>query len=291
MASEKRRLGRGLGALIPAAAESDSNVKEIDISLIQANPYQPRANFDPDKLQELADSIREHGIVQALVVAPSEEGYTLVAGERRFRAAQLAGLSKVPAVVRHYDQSEMLEIALIENLQREDLNPVEEAMAYRRLIDEFGFTQEKLANRIGKSRSAVANTLRLLMLPDSIREALCKGAITAGQVRPLLGITDQKLQQELGEIIMERGLTAREAERLVAGYQKKSISPKEVKKKVKIMPATDPVTEEVLLLLQRHLGTRVKIKHGEKNSCIEIYFYGEEDLERLVALLLPGELN
>ena len=126
-------------------------------------------------------------------------------------AAQLAGLSKVPAIVRDYDQSEMLEIALIENLQREDLNPVEEAMAYRRLIDEFGFTQEKLANRIGKSRSAVANTLRLLMLPDSIREALCKGAITAGQVRPLLGITDQKLQQELGEIIMERGLT-REAE-------------------------------------------------------------------------------
>jgi ParB family chromosome partitioning protein len=291
MVSDKRRLGKGLGALIPEAVENESEIKEIDISLIEANPYQPRANFDPDKLQELADSIKEHGIVQALVVSPDNGKYTLIAGERRFRAAKLAGLNKVPAIVRPFDRSEMLEIALIENIQREDLNPVEEAMAYRRLMDEFGFTQEKLANRIGKSRSAVANTLRLLILPDPIKEALSKGIITAGQVRPILGITDQKVQQELGKIIIDQGLTAREVERLVAGQGKKSVSEKRGKEEVKDEPVIDPVKEELVAMLQRHLGTRVKIKQGYKGNYIEIHFYGEEDLERLVSLLLPEGLD
>lgn len=292
-AGEKRRLGKGLGALIPEAAESESELREISLARIKVNPYQPRVYFDPEKLQELAESIKEHGLVQAIVVSPQGQDYILVAGERRFRAAQIAGLITIPAVVREFTQSTMLEVALIENIQREDLNPLEEASAYRRLIDEFNFTQETLAKRVGKSRSAIANTLRLLSLPDVIKEALIKGELTAGQARPLLGIANTDVQMEIARMIIDQGLTAREAEKLTARLSEKSDREADTvtSKKQEKPDDLDPQKAEVVLLLQRRLGTRVRINRGNKGSFLEIHYYGDEDLERLVALLLPEGIN
>ncbi|MEW5783613.1 MAG: ParB/RepB/Spo0J family partition protein [Bacillota bacterium] len=290
---EKRRLGKGLGALIPEAVENESELREISLSRIRVNPYQPRVNFDPEKLQELAESIKEHGLVQAIVVAPQDQDFILVAGERRYRAAQIAGLTTIPAVVREFNQSTMLEVALIENIQREDLNPLEEAAAYRRLIDELNFTQETLAKRVGKSRSAIANTMRLLSLPEIIKEALIKGELTAGQARPLLGITDTNVQTEIAHMIIDQGLTAREAEKLTARLSERSNreSEQEALKKQAKTDDLDPQKAEVVLLLQRRLGTRVRISRSNKGSFLEIHYYGDEDLERLVALLLPEGIS
>lgn len=282
--SEKRRLGRGLGALIPEAIESESEVREVAIGRIEPNPFQPRVNFDEARLKELAGSIKEHGVVQAVILAPAEEGkYILVAGERRYRAARLAGLDRIPAVVREFSRSDMLEIALIENLQREDLNPLEEATAYHRLMEEFNMTQEELARRIGKSRSAIANTVRLLSLPQAVKEALIRGEITAGQARPLLAIPDENLQREMARQIIARGLSARDAERLATRIQQgdKDATP------VSRHPAPDPLRRELENSLQRRLGTKVRINRAKEGGTIEIYYYGDDDLDRLVMLLLP----
>jgi ParB family chromosome partitioning protein len=282
--SEKRRLGRGLGALINEALTGTADIIEIPLSQIEANPFQPRINFDPVKLQELADSIKEHGVVQAVVVSPSkEEGYYLVAGERRCRAARMAGLTRIPALVRDLDEKDMLEIALIENLQREDLNPIEEAVAYRRLMEEFELTQEELGRRLGKSRSAIANTVRLLALPQRVQEAIISGELSAGQARPLLSLPDAARQEDLARQIIARKMTAREAESLAgkaAGGANKG--------RVKDVPvAADPLLKELQGSLQRHLGTKVKIYRGKGGGTIEISFYGEDDLDRLVDLLMP----
>lgn len=284
--SEKRRLGRGLGALIPDVTEGEADVREMRLDRIRPNPFQPRVNFDPKKLNELAESIKEHGVVQAVVLSPDEgDGYFLVAGERRYRASQMAGLTKIPAVVREFNKSTMLEIALIENLQREDLSPIEEANAYRRLMEEFDFTQEELARRIGKSRSAIANTVRLLSLPETVKQALARGEISAGQARPILGIQDPASQEELAQKIIAGGITAREAERLAqkinegkAGDDRKPPTTQQ-----------DPLLVELQTSMQRHLGTKVRIGTTRSGGgTIEIHFYGEEDLERLVSLLLPA---
>jgi len=188
--NEKRRLGKGLGALIPEAVNDKEGSNEIELDLIKANPFQPRREFEEDKMKELASSIKEHGILQAVVVSPDPEGegYILVAGERRCRAARMVGLKKVPAVIKKINKKTMLEMALIENLQREDLNPLEEAAAYRSLIDDFKYTQEELAGRLGKSRPTVANSLRLLSLTEPVRDLMASRTITAGQARPLLSI-------------------------------------------------------------------------------------------------------
>lgn len=284
MLGEKRRLGRGLGALIPDAAEQTSKYREIPLENIKTNPYQPRTTIDQTRLEELADSIKQHGVIQAIVVSPADDGYVLVAGERRFRAAQMAGLKTIPVIIKEVEKNELLELALIENLQREDLNPVEEALAYQRLIKEFGLTQEELANRLGRSRAAIANTIRLLSLPASVLEALVQGQITAGQARPLLRISERTQQEALARKIIKERLSAREAERLTS-----TKSQKRVKESTAIK--SDPVLVEFQEKLQHTLGTKVRINKHKNGGNIEIFFYGEEDLERLISLLIPRGLN
>lgn len=285
--NEKRRLGKGLGALIPDALASSAETSEIRLDLIKPNPFQPRRAFSDEKLKELASSIKEHGVLQAVVVSPSGEGdhYMLVAGERRCRAARMAGLDTVPAVVKTIDKNTMLEIALIENLQREDLNPVEEAFAYKKLMQDFSYTQEELARRIGRSRPSIANSIRLLALPDAILSLLAAGELTPGQVRPLLAIRDENQQYAAARQIIDEGFSAREAEKLVAeiNTEKK----KTEKKEPQAEAAQDPLSAEIQTQIQRALGTKVKLKTGKQGGTIEIYYYSEDDLERLVAKLLP----
>ena len=284
--NQKKRLGRGLGALIPEAS-SETDINEISIHRIKPNPYQPRLRFDETKLRELAESIKEHGVVQAVVVSPEGDNYVLVAGERRFRAAQMVGLQTIPAVIKELSESAMLEIALIENLQREDLNPIEEASAYRRLMDEFNLTQEELARRVGKSRSAIANTVRLLALSKPIIEALVRGDINAGQARPLAGLTDAAAQEKAALLVLSKGLTAREVEKMVAEMGQG----KEQHTRQDVMLVVDPHHKEMQELLQRRLGTKVKMNQGKQGGSFEIFFYGEADLERLLALLLPEGIS
>ena len=289
--SEKKRLGKGLGALIPEVEASDETVdtNEIAIDLIKPNPFQPRREFENEKLKELAASIKEHGVLQAIVVCPEDEvgNYVLVAGERRCRAAKLAGLKTIPAVVRNIDKNTMLEIALIENLQREDLNPVEEANAYRRLMKEYNYTQDDLARRIGCSRPAIANSIRLLSLPEIVIEALANNEMTPGQARPLLGISDPKLQQQAAHQIIKNKLSAREAEKIsnrISRQREKDRGKSEKNEE------TDPIQDELQLQMQRSLGTKVKIKQAKNGGTIEIYYYSDEDLERLMEKLLPEGL-
>jgi len=283
--SEKRRLGKGLGALIPDALAASAETSEIKLDLIKPNPFQPRRTFNDEKLNELASSIKEHGVLQAVVVSPGGEDdhYILVAGERRCRAARLAGLDTVPAVVKAIDKSTMLEIALIENLQREDLNPVEEAHAYKKLMKDFGYKQDELASRIGRSRPSIANSIRLLALPDSILSSLAKGELTQGQVRPLLAISDPEKQCAAARQITTEGLSSREAEKMVTAIN----ATKKGEKETATETVLDPLSAELQLQMQRLLGTKVKLKKGKNGGSIEIYYYSDEDLERLMAKLLP----
>lgn len=287
---EKKRLGRGLGALIPEVMDEGAETNEITLDLVKPNPYQPRRDFDDEKLKELTASIKEHGVLQAVVVSPDEDGksYTLVAGERRCRAAKQAGLKSIPAIVKPVDRKTMLEIALIENLQREDLNPIDEAMAYKRLMQEYNYTQEELARRLGRSRPSIANSVRLLGLPDKIQDMLAKNEMSPGQVRPLLTIGDQDKQEEAARLIVEEGLSARDAERMVAKLSRAREKKAEEGKPGKA--SSDPLQEELQLQMQRALGTKVKIKPGKKGGSIEIFYYGDEDLERVISKLLPGGL-
>lgn len=283
---EKKRLGRGLGALIDDAFTSEEGNVEVELELIRPNPLQPRATFDPGKLQELADSIRKHGVIQAVIVTPApEQGYYLVAGERRCRAARLAGLKKVPAQIRKMEKQAMLEIALIENLQREDLNPIEEALSYRRLIDEFELTQEELGQRLGKSRSAIANAVRLLSLAPFVQRTIAEQKLNVGQARPLLAIAGDRRQEDLARKIIKGNLTARQAERLVKKEKRAEAVPE---------PQAEPgeaLSKELQSRLQHKLGTRVRILRRKGIGSIEISFYGDEDLERLISLLMPAGLK
>lgn len=212
----KRGLGRGLEALLPGALKDEDAVNDLKISLIEANPNQPRKIFEDAKLAELAASIREHGVVQPIIVRPIEDGkYQLIAGERRWRAALLLGLKKIPAVVKHIGEAEAREISLVENLQREDLNPLEEAEAYRELLQEYAFTQEGLAKRMGKSRPYIANAIRLLGLSDALKQRVRQGGLTTGHAKVLLGVADVEERDQLGRTIEEKGLSVRETELLV----------------------------------------------------------------------------
>lgn len=283
--SEKRRLGRGLGALIPHTLNDSADTSEIALDSIKPNPYQPRRHFNETKLKELAASIKEHGVLQAIVVSPSGEDdkYILVAGERRCRAARMAGLKTLPAVVKSFDKSSLLEIALIENLQREDLNPVEEAQAYKKLMHDYNYTQEELAQRLGRSRPSIANSIRLLSLCEEILQALAEGKITPGQARPLLSINNPKQQQLAAKQIIDGNLSSREAEKMAVKINYKNSKTKSREEVV----AEDPLHYEIQLQMQRALGTKVRLKQGKSGGTIEIFYYGEEDLERLIAKLLP----
>ncbi len=212
---QRRGLGRGLGALIPGAEGSGANTLEIPLAELEANPFQPRRHFDQTALEELATTIRSHGILTPVVVRRAPAGYQVVAGERRIRAAKLAGLTRIPAIVKEASDAQALEMALVENLQREDLNPVEGAEAYRRLIEGFGLTQEEVAERVGRDRSSVANALRLLRLPRKVREDLASGIISEGHARALLGFEKQADQLKARDVIVKRGLTVRATEALV----------------------------------------------------------------------------
>lgn len=277
-------LGRGLGALIQEVDSVDqSAVRNLPISAIKPNPFQPRQHFDEEKLAELAASIKEHGVVQPLILRQREEGYELVAGERRWRAAQLAGLKEVPVVVKGLNDLQMMQIALVENLQREDLNPLEEARAYARLLNEFSMTQEEIAFTVGKSRPVVANTLRLLHLPEEIQESVSRGTISMGHARTILGLESPEQQITAWEKILKDQLSVRETERLVESLKEKVSTAPTGKKK-----AASQRDVEILAIedrLKRYYGTQIRIINGKAKGKIEIEFYGEEDLERLLELL------
>jgi ParB family chromosome partitioning protein len=277
----KKGLGRGLGALIPeleSAEKERQSVAELEIKLIERNPQQPRREFDPAKLNELADSIREHGVVQPIVVKPVGERYQIVAGERRWRAAQLAGLTKVPAVVRSFSEQEQMEIALIENLQREDLNPLEEAEAYRVLLDQFGLTQEELSRRLGKSRPQISNTLRLLHLSEPVRELVRSGRISMGHAKVLLGVDDARLQQELAMVVLARELSVRELEAMIIRGAQEA-QPKRERQALSVeMRAVEG-------RLREYFGTPVKLQFAGEKGKLEITFFGEEGLQRIVEAL------
>lgn len=277
-------LGRGLGALIQEADSVDqSGVRNLPIASIKPNPFQPRRQFDDEKLAELAASIKEHGVIQPLIVRERGEGYELVAGERRWRAAQLAGLTEVPVVIKGLNDVQMMQIALVENLQREDLNPLEEALAYSRLIGEFSMTQEEIALTVGKSRPAVANTLRLLHLPEEIQESVSRGTISMGHARAILGLEDRGQQIAAWEKVINDQLSVRETEKLVESLKEPRPSSRSEKKKPILQQ--DLELQDIEDRLKRYYGTRIRISPGKTKGKIEIEYYGEEDLERLLELL------
>lgn len=281
----KKGLGKGLRALIPDETNvMKEQVTEISIDLIQPNPYQPRRQFDEDKLEELVESIRQHGVLQPLVVRPLEGGYQLIVGERRWRAARRAGLSMVPVVIRDVDEIEMMELALIENLQREDLTPIEEAQAFHRLINEFGLTQEELAEVVGRSRSGIANTLRLLNLPEDVQDNVSRGTLSMGHARALLALNNSEQQIEAAELVVKRGLSVRQTEELVRRLVARE---KSAAQEVAAM-ALDPILQDIEDRLRRTLGTRVRISPGEKRGKIVIDYYSKDDLERILSILMPS---
>lgn len=280
MAKAQGGLGRGLDALFQNAAAEE--VRTVPVGKITPNRFQPRTHFDEDALAELAESVRQYGVLQPIVVRRTMTGYELVAGERRWRASKQAGLKEIPAVVRDYTDGEMTEIALIENLQRENLNPIEEGEAYKRLMGEFGLTQEEVARKIGRSRSLIANTLRLLNLPAPVQQHVSLGLLTTGQARPLLALPTAALQEEAAQTILEQELSARDAEewvrRLMAGQEQRQPRQKEE-------TPPDIFWQDAAERLQAQLGTKVRIKPGKLKSKIEIEFYSPDDLERLLELM------
>jgi ParB family chromosome partitioning protein len=290
--SKARALGKGLGALIPQIEEEDlQNTQEIPIVEIVINPDQPRRNFDPESLQELTESIKIHGVLQPLLVRRKGLGYQLVAGERRLRAAKLAGLEKVPVVIKELDDRAVMEIALVENLQREDLNPIEEAQAYRRLTDDFKLTQEEVAKAVGKSRSAVANTMRLLHLPEPVQLMVINGQLSMGHARALLSLEEPEQQLFICEKIINENLSVRETEEIVrlthASLVSRETTEKEEKKRE---PRTgqklDPNLQAIVEDMTRLFGTKVRIKKSGDRGKIEIEYYSQEELERITELLL-----
>jgi ParB family transcriptional regulator, chromosome partitioning protein len=283
MADKRPALGRGLSALIPDAAAPSLNDRSLDVDtdLLRPNPFQPRTAIDETKIEELARSIRAHGIIQPIIVRRSGEGYEIVAGERRWRASQRAGLLKVPVVVRDIPDDRLLAAALIENIQREDLNPVEEAHAYRRLADQFHLTQEQIADAVGKDRSSVANYLRLLKLPGEVLAGLGSGALSMGHARALLGLPDDEMQLRVSRDVIGRNLSVRETEALV----KKATQPPPEKTPVEKDVHTRAAEER----LRFALGTRVRIERKRKGGQIEIDFGSEDELQRLFEVLTDGE--
>ena len=289
----KSALGKGLGALIgtrpqPAPAPAPEmqtdgtpgeKVQQVPLSSIVASPLQPRTEFGPEALQELVDSIRQHGIIQPLIVRMVNGRHELIAGERRWRAAQQLGLVEAPVIVREASDRDVLELSLIENLQRADLNPIEEAQAYARLANEFGLRQEDIALKVGRSRAAVANAMRLLDLHEQVQGWVTKGLLSVGHAKALLGLKAQDEQLAVAETILRRSATVRDAERLVA---KQLGGTRRRRRQTVNAPVHAAQLEDLQNRLQQHLGTRVTLHHGEKRGRIEIEYYGNDDLDRLL---------
>jgi len=286
--ASKKKLGKGLSAIfgedidtfLDDISNGSSDVKtsgktEIDIDKIRANPYQPRKQFDEKALKELSDSIKENGVFQPILIRQSISGYELVAGERRLRAAKLAGLKKIPAIIVEFDDRQMMEISLLENIQRENLTPIEEAKAYDQLIKKLKYTQEELSKHLGKSRANIANMLRLLSLPGEVQELVNEGKLSYGQARTLLSLDDEESMIELAERTVKEGLSVRELESITAVSKKKK--PENKKKAAK----RDPFTEDVVNRLQKKFATKVEIK----NKSIIIRYTDTEDLNRLLDIM------
>lgn len=313
--SKKGGLGKGLGAIfgentspaVEKAQEPASAAQELLIKNIAANPYQPRCNFDEEKLQELAASIKEFGVVQPVVVRKKGRSYELVAGERRLRAATLAGLTKVPAIVKDYDDAKMMEIALIENIQRHDLNPIEEAQGLRRLMQEFKLTQEQTAEKVGRSRSAVTNILRLLNLPEQVQKQIINGVLTMGQAKQLLGLPKPEQMCEVAEAIIANGWSSRMTEEVVRKLKEgkklkivRELIEEEAKTKdnKEKKPKREPTENDIFChdfeqRLVEFLGTKVKVvpkldEQGRQGGTIHIEYYSAEDLERIYEVLQQG---
>ena len=313
--SKKGGLGKGLGAIfgentspaVEKAQEPASAALELLIKNIAANPYQPRCNFDEEKLQELAASIKEFGVVQPVVVRKNGRSYELVAGERRLRAAGLAGLTKVPAIVKDYDDAKMMEIALIENIQRHDLNPIEEAQGLRRLMQEFKLTQEQTAEKVGRSRSAVTNILRLLNLPEQVQKQIINGVLTMGQAKQLLGLPKPEQMCEVAEAIIANGWSSRMTEEVVRKLKEgkklkivRELIEEEAKNKdnKEKKPKREPTENDIFChdfeqRLVEFLGTKVKVvpkldEQGRQGGTIHIEYYSAEDLERIYEVLQQG---
>lgn len=292
MSMQKKGLGRGLSALIPSAPEARAEThdqrptSEVDVDRITPSPFQPRRSFDDTKIEELAGSIRNQGIIQPLVVRPKGDGFELIAGERRWRAAMKAGLARVPVVVREASDHEALQLALVENLQREDLNPIEEAAGYRRLQEEFHWSQEETAEKVGKSRPAIANALRLLALPSEVQQEVSAGNLPAGQARALLGLHTEPLIISACRDVIARGLSTRETEKMV----KLLIIGRRRRRSTSLI---DPDLKAVVENLQRALGTRVRLipKARSTKGKIEIEYYALADLERIIETITKTSAN
>ncbi len=291
--SKKSGLGKGLETLIPVGemeeidnlivkekkTEKNSGDTVLKISQIEPNKSQPRKNFNEDSLQELADSIKQFGIIQPLVVQKKDKYYEIIAGERRWRAARIAGLKEVPVIIKDYSEQEVVEIALIENIQREDLNPIEEAQAYKRLLEEYNLKQDEVAERVSKSRTAVTNSMRLLKLSDKVQEMLIDEMITSGHARAILAIEDEELQYEIAERVMDEKLSVRETEKLVKAIN----NPKKKKNKVEINRA---VYDELEVKIKDAIGNNVKLSpKANGKGKIEIEYYSTDDLERITDIL------
>ncbi len=292
--SPRRGLGRGLDSLIPTtpaiepeAEGASTGVHLLSLDEISPNPSQPRQTFAPEALAELAASIKEHGLIQPIIVARASAGsqtpYTIIAGERRWRASKLAGLKQVPVIIKDATPQAMLELALVENVQRADLNPLEEAVAYETLIQEFGLTQGQVAERVGKSRVAVANTIRLLQLPDEVKQAVLEGQIREGHARALLGLSDDQTMIEAMKLVIDRGLSVRQTEELV----------RRLNAPAKPAPDDDlsasPETKALEDKLRARLGTKVNLFRTRKGGRIVIHFYSEEELAELYEMLVGDE--
>lgn len=278
--NKKFGLGKGLGALIPEEEISgdSSTVMKISMNLIKANEGQPRKNFDEEKIEQLSESIKEHGVVQPIVLRKENETYVIVAGERRWRASKLAGLKEIPAVVMELSDKQVLEISLIENIQREDLNPIEEAVAYKKLIEEFNLTQEELSKRIGKSRTAVTNCLRLLNLDSRVQEYLIDGVVSEGHGRTLLAVDNKDLQYTLAQTIIDEGLNVRDTEKLIKNLGKEK------------KPNKENNNENIYYIdikekLENYFGTKVSLSSKKNKGKIEIEYYSEDDLQRILDIL------
>jgi len=274
----EQRFGKGLSALIPETSEKKEKVVYLKINDISPSPYQPREKFQKEKLSELIASIEQKGVIQPILVRPKSDGtYELIAGERRLRAAKALKMAEMPALIKVVEDVDALELSLIENIQREELNPVEEAHAYKRLCDEFNFTQEKVGHTIGKDRSTIANTMRLLLLPGKIQEYILNNTISMGHARAVLSIEGEDAQIKLCKKVIKRSLSVRQTENLVKQHTTKPHAKKAHSKDHHI----SSIEEE----LQHLFGTRVKIRRGKKRGRVEIQYYSNEDLERILSIL------